>query len=89
MEPEGSLPCSHYHGPYPEPDESSPYHPILFLLILFSHLRLSLPSGLFPSGFPTETLYAFCVSHMHATSPAHLIRNFSIDDTKSLRLISL
>jgi hypothetical protein len=33
MEPEGSLPRSQesYLSPYPEPDESSPYHPILFL----------------------------------------------------------
>jgi hypothetical protein len=29
----GSLPCSQEPsiGPYPEPDESSPYHPILYL----------------------------------------------------------
>ena len=27
------------------------------ILILFSHLCLSLPSGFFPSGFPTTTLY--------------------------------
>jgi hypothetical protein len=33
MEPEGSLPCSQepFAGPYPEPDQSSPYRPILSL----------------------------------------------------------
>jgi hypothetical protein len=28
----------------------------LFILILFSHLRLGLPSGLLPSGVPTNAL---------------------------------
>ena len=28
------------------------------ILILSTHLRLGLPSGLFPSGFPTKTLHA-------------------------------
>jgi hypothetical protein len=33
MEPEGSLPCSQEPstGPYPEPDQSNPYHAILSL----------------------------------------------------------
>jgi hypothetical protein len=35
---------------------------------LYTHLRLGLPSGLFPSGFP-NILYAFLV----ATCPAYLI----------------
>jgi hypothetical protein len=67
-EPEGSSPCSQKPstGPYPEPVRSSSHHPILFLLrsilILSAHLRLGLPSGFFPSGFPTNIIYAFLVS---------------------------
>jgi hypothetical protein len=65
--PEDLLPCSQEPstGPYPEPDQ--------LVLILSSHLRLGLPSDLFPSGFVTKILYAFLLSSLCATYPAHLI----------------
>jgi hypothetical protein len=57
MQPEGLLPCSQEPatGPSPDPDRSNPISS-RSILILFTHLRLGLPSGLFPFGFPTNIL---------------------------------
>jgi len=43
------------------------------ILLLSSHLRLDLASGLFFSGFPTKTLYKHLLYSICATIPAHLI----------------
>ena len=50
------------------------YHPTSWrsILILSSHLHIGLPSGLFPSGFPTKTLYAPLLPPINATCLTHL-----------------
>ena len=79
MEPEGSLPHPEVPAtcPYPEPARSSPYppHPTSWRsnIILSSHLHLGLPSGLFPSAFPTKTLYTPLFPPICSTCPAHFI----------------
>ena len=59
---------------YHEPDQSSPWsHFLKIHLNIIPHLHLGLPSGLFPSGFPTKTLYTLLLSPIHAICPVHLI----------------
>jgi len=73
LTPVSSLPHSQVPTicPYPEPDQSSPClpHPTSRrpIVMLSSHLRPAVPSGLFPSGFLNNTL------PMRATCPVHLI----------------
>ena len=57
------------------PIQSTYPHPTSWrsILILSTHLRLGLPSGLFPSSFHTKNLCAPLSSTIRATCPAHLI----------------
>jgi hypothetical protein len=41
--------------------------------MLLTHLRLGLPSGLFPSGFPTNNVYTFLFSPLRGKCPTYLI----------------
>ena len=64
--------------PVPILSQPNPFHTLTahFLKIhlnIILHLCLGLPSGLFPSGFPTKTLYTPLLSPIRDTCPAHLI----------------
>ena len=79
MEPKGPLLHSQQPTTYPSPwlDQSSPrpFNPTSWrsILILFTHLRLILTSGPFPSGYPAKSIYASLLSPIRATCPANLM----------------
>jgi hypothetical protein len=56
---------------YPTPDQCSTRLSLKRSVILFSHLCLGLPSGLFPSVFSTKTLYTHLLFLVGATCPSH------------------
>jgi hypothetical protein len=47
--------------------------PLMSILILSSHQRLSLPSNPFPSEVSTKFMYAFLISLKRATCPGNLL----------------
>jgi hypothetical protein len=73
MKPKGSLSCSQKPStdPYPEPDQSSPYHPILYIFLLSYHLVQDFLAVSFLLDFNQTPV---CIPLlMGATCPAHLI----------------
>ena len=65
----------HLSVSWASPIQSTYPHPTSWrsVLILSTHLRPCLPSGLLPSSFPSKTLYSPLSSPIRATCPAHFI----------------
>ena len=63
--------------------QSIPPHPTSWraILILSSHLRLGLPSGLFPSGFPTKTLYTIKSRLCYICIYIYIYKNITSNET--------
>jgi hypothetical protein len=91
MEPKGSIPCSQKLsiGPYLEPDLSSPTtHPISLttILILSSHLRQGLCTGLRQSGLPAKILHA-CYMPFPSHPPSYDHPNYILRRVRVMKLL--
>jgi hypothetical protein len=74
MEPEASITIHKSSPPVPILSQTNRVHIIpSHLYKIHPNIIQRLPSGLVPSGFPANKLYAFLFSHIRATCPAHLI----------------
>ena len=76
MEPESSLTrVCRLHLSSAKSLQSTPFQTLSWIasFVLFSRLRLGLPSGLFPSDFPTKTPQARLLTPISDTYPAHPI----------------
>jgi hypothetical protein len=76
-EPEDSLPYSQEPSSGPIPSQinsasTTSIHVSKVHFNIFSHLRLGILTGLFPTGLPTRILYAFLFFPLRATCPAYL-----------------
>jgi hypothetical protein len=61
------------HKSHPLVPILSQIDPVQAIPSYLSKIYFTIVRGLFPSGFPTNILYAFLVSPIRATCPAHLI----------------
>jgi hypothetical protein len=84
MEPEGSLLCSQEPSTARILSKFNPVHNIpsylRTILILSIYLRLGLPSGLFPSGFPTNIV--------HFSSPSFVLHSLHVGHIEQLNLLT-
>jgi hypothetical protein len=55
------------------PVNASPFYFLIYILVLSTQLSVGLPSGLFPSGFPTNILYASPFPTIRPTCLVHPI----------------